>query len=45
MLGEGDYDAFGSILPLRCLAAAAEERLDLLSVNLPSYGVVITHTL
>lgn len=26
-LGEGDYGAFGSILPLSCLAAGAVERL------------------
>lgn len=27
VLGEGDYGALGSILPLSCLAAGAEERL------------------
>lgn len=37
VLGEGDYGAFGSILPLSCLAAGAEERLGFcLSIRLHS---------
>lgn len=39
MLGEGDYRAFGSILPLSCLAAGARERLGLcLSIRLHRGG-------
>ena len=44
VLGEGDYGAFGSILPLSCLAAGAEERLGLcLSIRLHRGGYH-THT-
>ena len=44
MLGEGDYAAFGSILPLSCLAAGAEQRLGFcLSIRLHR-GRYHTHT-
>lgn len=44
-IGEGDYRAFGSILPLSCLAAGARRRLGLcLSIRLQRGGR-LSHTL
>lgn len=44
VLGEGDYGAFRSILPLSCLAAGAEQRLGFcLSIRLHRGGYH-THT-